>query len=249
MEVVERLASDIGPRPLGSPSYLKAVELVETRLKGAGYTTRRQRFSIDVDKGSGESFNVIGEPPSFDGSRPFVVIGAHLDTVPGSPGGNDNASGVAVMIELARRMKDTSLQLVFVAFGGEERQGSSDGLHGSSAYVSELTPEQRHLIKSMISIDTVGRGKELRVCSGEPVSDPLVEQFVATARASRIPARAFKPRFRSDNASFEAVEIPAVWLWTGEDGPVHTPGDNEENVNSEALELAFMAVSSYLQSS
>ena len=50
---------------------------------------------------AGRSVNLIAERPGFDRTAPHVVIGAHLDTVPQAPGAEDNASGVAVLLELA----------------------------------------------------------------------------------------------------------------------------------------------------
>lgn len=68
-----------------------------------------------------------------------LLIAAHYDTVPGSPGADDNASGVAVMLECARVLGDTERErpLIFAGFDAEERQPEV-GLHGSNAYVASL---------------------------------------------------------------------------------------------------------------
>ncbi|MCZ6538943.1 MAG: M20/M25/M40 family metallo-hydrolase, partial [Chloroflexi bacterium] len=69
-----------------------------------------------------------------------IVIGAHYDTVVNSPGADDNASGVAAMLECARVLSDsgTERSITFVAFDAEEMQGPAEGLHGSTAYVAEV---------------------------------------------------------------------------------------------------------------
>ncbi|MGH2677650.1 MAG: M28 family peptidase, partial [Actinomycetota bacterium] len=96
---VRRLAGRIGPRPAGSTAYRRAVRYVEGEFTGLGYDTRLQRFPLPQ---GGRSWNVIATSPSSTAVR--LLIGAHLDTVAGSPGGNDNASGVAVLLEIARSL-------------------------------------------------------------------------------------------------------------------------------------------------
>jgi acetylornithine deacetylase/succinyl-diaminopimelate desuccinylase-like protein len=104
---VRHLASDIGPREATSHNFAEAAAFVETRFERLGYDVRRTK--VRVPSGTswgtpvrrGTSLNVIAEPDGFDASKPHVVIGAHLDTVPVAPGAEDNASGIAVMLQLA----------------------------------------------------------------------------------------------------------------------------------------------------
>jgi len=99
----------------------------------------------------GRSVNVIASPPRFDGSQPHRIAGAHLDTVAVAPGAEDNASGVAVMLELARlaAAEPPSLPTVFVAFGGEEPRGEGDDMHhfGSQHYVKAMSPLARRSLR------------------------------------------------------------------------------------------------------
>ena len=89
----------------------------------------------------------------------FIVIGAHHDHLGTDketglyyPGANDNASGVAMLVELAEKYKDvtTSCNLLFVAFGGEEK-----GMLGSTYFVGNL-PVKKENIKAMINLDVIG---------------------------------------------------------------------------------------------
>jgi Zn-dependent M28 family amino/carboxypeptidase len=84
--------------------------------------------------------NVVGTLPGEDPGRAAALIGAHYDTVPGSPGADDNASGVAVMLECARALSALPRRspVVFAAFDAEEKQPPVEGLHGSAAYVRGL---------------------------------------------------------------------------------------------------------------
>ena len=96
---------------------------------------REERFQVGLNLNTQQCLvtgrNVIAHLPGV--TRPKVLLGAHYDSVSGSPGANDNASGTAVVLEIARKLSGTPLarQAWFVAFDGEE-----DGLHGSKAFVN-----------------------------------------------------------------------------------------------------------------
>jgi hypothetical protein len=88
-----------------------------------------------------------------------IVIGAHYDTVLNSPGADDNASGVAAMLECARVLSDSDSgrSITFVAFDAEEMQGPAEGLHGSTAYVTEVArPVSVEIPVAAIIFESVG---------------------------------------------------------------------------------------------
>ena len=105
---IDHLAEEIGPRHATSKAYVVAAGWVEGRLERLGYTVARQPVAAPagntwgVDVPAGNSPNIVADPPGFDPTKPHRVVGAHLDTVPVAPGAEDNASGVAVLLELAR---------------------------------------------------------------------------------------------------------------------------------------------------
>ncbi|HVL32255.1 MAG TPA: M28 family peptidase, partial [Actinomycetota bacterium] len=139
-----------GPRETVSPAYTRAAAFVRERFETLGYGTRMQRVTVPagtndgIAVAAGASVNVVAEPRAFDATRPFVVVGGHLDTVPDSPGANDNASGIAVLLELARiaAVQPPAVPVVFVAFTAEERRrtgpGSSTYARGSAAYLDSI---------------------------------------------------------------------------------------------------------------
>src|SRR5688572_30374953 len=116
---VDRLAGLIGPRHLGRPRALEAAAtLIERELGATGYAVERQPYSI-----SGQDVvNLVTELPGV-GRRPrIVILGAHYDTVETTPGADDNASAVAVMLEVARLMRQARPRhtIRFMAFACEE---------------------------------------------------------------------------------------------------------------------------------
>ncbi|MGH3506416.1 MAG: M28 family metallopeptidase [Nocardioidaceae bacterium] len=170
VRTVRVLAGRIGPREATSHSYRTAAGYVERRLRSWSYDVRRQHLRVPagtswgVDVPAGRTWNVIATPPDFDPSQRFRIVGAHLDTVPQAPGAEDNASGVAMVLELARlaAAHEPRIPVVFVAFGAEEPRGEGDALHhfGSRAMVARFSPEWRGNVRAMVSLDRVGVGAD-----------------------------------------------------------------------------------------
>ncbi len=232
---VRHLAGRIGPRPATGPGFRRAAGWVARELRGLGYDVRRQRFRVPagdswgVPVDAGRSANVVATPPGFDPARPHRLVGAHLDTVAVAPGAEDNASGVAVLLELARlaRTREPALPTVFVAFGAEEPVGPGDALHhfGSRHYVATMTRPQRRALRAMASLDRVGVGAVVPVCTG-PLSPPVVLRSVLrTARTLGVPARRCRDNTSSDHWSFEKAGYPVVRLGSTPYAGYHSAAD------------------------
>ncbi len=101
---------------------------------------------------------MIGEMRGEDAPAPAVLIGAHYDTRPESPGADDNASGVAALLACAALLKGRKLArtVVFAAFDAEERQDPLGGLIGSTAYVASLGVNPRRHIAAAFIFESVG---------------------------------------------------------------------------------------------
>jgi hypothetical protein len=216
---VRHLAGRIGPRLATAPAYDRAARWVARRFRSLGYDVRRPSFAVPagdswgVPVAAGRSSNVVATPPGFDPARPHRLVGAHLDTVAVAPGAEDNASGVAVLLELARlaAREEPGAPTVFVAFGAEEPRGPGDALHhfGSQHLVASLPRTQRRALVAMASLDRVGVGRTVPVCTG-PLSPDRVQR--AVLRASRrvgVPAAACQ-NTASDHWSFEKAGYPVV---------------------------------------
>lgn len=89
--------------------------------------------------------------PRMSRARPVTFVAAHYDSVPDCPGADDNASGLAVMLECARVLAPTGGPVGFIAFNAEE-----DGLLGSRDFVANLLPELRPLVRSVQVLEMVG---------------------------------------------------------------------------------------------
>jgi acetylornithine deacetylase/succinyl-diaminopimelate desuccinylase-like protein len=112
------LASNIGERNLRHPGALNAAaDWIERELRDAGHAPVRQTFDV-----KGHACHNIEVTLTGNESREALVIGAHYDSALGSPGANDNGSGVAALLAIARRLKATRLNRTvhLVFFTNEE---------------------------------------------------------------------------------------------------------------------------------
>lgn len=161
-------------------------------------------------------------------AEPQIVFGAHLDSVNGSPGANDNASGVLAVLDAARQAAGTGLadRAWFVLFDGEE-----DGLHGSRAFVDAHRFVLRQT-RAMLNLDMVG-------VDAEPLGVAAHAELLPLARRVRPGVRVFEdaPPERetfgrssgvtgsSDHVPFLAWGVRTVFLHRGLDGGYHSPSD------------------------
>ncbi len=150
---VEYLSVKVGERHLWKEGSLnQTVDYIESVFNAYGYGVQRQTFSCYGQNVS----NLIVEKPGKE--QEVVVIGAHYDTVPGTPGADDNASAVSGLLELARLLKETlhhNKTFVFVAFANEEPPCFGSHHMGSMVYANHLK-EQGAPVEVMVSLEMIG---------------------------------------------------------------------------------------------
>lgn len=234
--LAERFRS-IGLQPLGD-DYLQ-------RFTFSPAVLRDPHASSDAssdDDAMLSTSNIIGIVPGSDPqlADQAVVIGAHYDHLgfggrgslaPGERaihnGADDNASGVAVLLELGQRFaaRPMGRTLIFIAFGGEEL-----GTLGSQFYVAHpLWPLEQTV--AMLNLDMVGRLREQLTVHGTGTSpawtavlDDLDAQDLSLARVPD----GFGP---SDQSSFYGAKVPVLWFFTGAHEEYHRPADDVGTIN------------------
>jgi hypothetical protein len=222
MRDIRLLAGRIGPREATSPAFYRAADLVQRRFTSLGYDVSRQRVrapagvSWGVPVKAGRSVNIVASTTDLDPDSPHLVVGAHLDTVPQAPGAEDNASGVGVMLELARlaARAGTRLPVRFVAFGAEEPRGEGEAWHhfGSKRYVALLDARGRRSMQGMLSLDRVGvSAPAVPVCTGGSGSTAAQRSVLEAAHRIDIEAEACV-NTASDHYSFELRGMAAARL-------------------------------------
>jgi len=256
LAAVRHLAGDVGPRPGTSPAYRRAATWVEDQLEELGWQVRRQEFltpagvSWGVPVEAGRSVNLVATRGDVVPGQPWLAVGAHLDTVPQSPGAEDNASGIGVLLAVAEAAvgRETRLPVVLVAFGSEEPRGPTDDDHhyGSRAYVDALTPAEQRSLVGMVALDRVGVGDVVPVGSVED-GDPLRVELARAARRTGVPVVLEAGQKSSDHWSFVRVGLPGVRLGSTPYPGYHSPGDTVDVVEPAQLERTARVVLSWLR--
>jgi hypothetical protein len=259
MRHVEYLAGDgLQGRGLGSEGLEKAAGYIAEQFEKTGLSPAGdgggwfQKFEtvIDAEGNKGFTKNVLavipGTNPKYDGES--VVVCAHYDHLglgwPGAasenvgkihPGADDNASGVAVMLELAEVLNGTmkpERSIVFAAFSAEET-----GLRGSQFYVKNMKEYPPGKVMGAINLDTVGRlgdGKLLVINSSSAREWKFI--FMGAGYVSGVEAEMVTQDLdASDQVSFIEAGVPAVQIFSGATRDYHRPSDTADKIDGAGL--------------
>jgi aminopeptidase YwaD len=193
--------------------------------------TVRMTLNVEAVTSQGESVNVVAQAE--DAGECRVLVGGHMDSVPAGPGANDNASGTAVALEIARVLAahGETAGVCFALFGAEEA-----GLLGSEYYVSQLSSERRDAMLGILNFDMLGVG-DLWPMAG---TESLVALAIETAEAMGVDAYAgdLPPGVGSDHASFINAGVPGILFNCFCDANYHTAADRYEFVRADRLKIA-----------
>jgi hypothetical protein len=258
LHVRRSLLDDVVRQALGRP-LTELQQAIDEKLepKSGVLPGWRLRGRTSIERVQTEGRNILGllpgagrpaagESPAID-SRETVVLGAHYDhlgyggansAAPGERaihhGADDNASGTALLAEVARRLAAgprLPRSVLFAAFSGEER-----GLLGSAHYTANPAVPLADTV-AMVNLDMVGRlAGEKVIVHGTGTGtglEALVDRLVA-ARGLEVAKEpgGFGP---SDHASFYAKKVPVLHVFTGSHGDYHRPTDTAEKVNYDGL--------------
>ena len=260
IRLTARLRTLVGERhPFSSPRFLLQTETyLYEQFAAAGLAVSTQEFEAL----GGVYRNVIGvaHPPSeqSQAAQPPLIVAAHYDTVPGSPGADDNASALAVLLDVAQRITQTSLSrpVHFIAFCLEE-----EDLLGSRAYVAHLSETHRP-VHGAIILECVGYARDeegsQKIPPGVPIAVPTVGNFLAvignqsSSSLTMAVEQAMRPHLpivplivpgngellpdtrRSDHTPFWEAGFPAVMLTDTanfRNPHYHRPTDTIETLN------------------
>lgn len=217
------LSEQIGERPAGSLKESGAADYIVARLGEYGYIVEEQPFTMPDGFGSR---NIIGTRRGTVESY-NIVVAAHYDSARGSRGAVDNASGVGVVLELARvfssSKQEPALQFVFL---GSNRPAASDieeRLVGARTFVDLLGTLQKKETVGMIAVDSVGQGEVLALSTQGTGLQRLKDKLATFAGEKDVGVTVLKSTGDSDNIPFENSEVPAVWVqWCNADGTLST---------------------------
>ena len=230
------LVEKIGIREAGSAGFRRAANYAADQFSSFGYTVTRQTIPLPAGESQGvavpegETQNVIAAPPGYDPKKPHLLVGGHLDTVAVTPGANDNGSGAAVVLELARVASITrpAMSTIFVLFGGEERRrpGVGGATFGSRSFIANMSKAEGRALRGVLVLDMIGAGPIAYVCHAALTEGDFVDAAVATGKRLKLPTqKRIVTGYFSDHAPFERAGYVVAWLWSGEHSTLHTPQD------------------------
>lgn len=245
------------PRVAATDGEIAAANMVKGWFEGVGYSAEFQPFSYVRRGVTYDSQNVVAYMPADKKPKgsptPLVIVGAHYDAVSAGKGADDNASGVAVMLEVAERIKKYSREydIVFVAFGAEEV-----GLRGSDYYAGQMSAEDTARAIAMINFDSLIVGDKLYIHAGANEKTWARDEMLRLIRRHKLPIEmqpglnphypaGLTPDYFSDYTAFNQAGIPVVafestnweideldgYTQTEEYGSFwHTPNDNLDKI-------------------
>jgi hypothetical protein len=245
----------IGPRPAGSAGAAETRALIRDRLRQAGWVVEAHDFTVARPHGAPVAMtNLIARRGSIGAPRTLVVT--HYDTknIPGIAfvGANDGASGVAVLLELARTLAsdEPPLPVELVFFDGEEAFGQNitadDGLYGSKALAERMANDgSLAQVRAVVEVDMVG-DRDLNLALDMRSSPTLIQSFESAAAQLGLPPP-FDPQQAmgviDDHSSFQDRGVEEVLALIDfqygsrvSPGPRwHTAGDTLEAVSADSL--------------
>ncbi len=210
------------PHSTGTAGEKAVAEYIDQYLSALGYETTQMPFAQEPVRESDSAIsgtNVIAVRHADSGAADadIVIIGAHHDAKPGIAGADDNASGVAVLLETARLLAKvpTDTELRFVSFSGEE-----DGRVGSRYYAESLTEEEKARVLGQIQVDEIGykRSDSLKLCTVDGKGTFLANLLLGAEfdSDSVVLEKEIYREALSDHNSFVSAGIPAVLLEQGD---------------------------------
>ncbi len=257
-----------------APDHLeRAADYIRERFISFGLQVSEQNFEVFGH----QNRNIIGRIEGSNPESPVLILGAHYDTVSRSPGADDNASGLAVLLEAARILSAQAPEtpILFIAFAQEEQ-----GCLGSRFFIEDFVQTGRE-IQGMIALECVGFAKDepgsQQAIPNLPVTVPDRGNFlalVANLEASKLikgmegaVARAgeglpsvsltvpgtgldFPDTRRSDHAPFWDAGLPALMLTDTanyRNPNYHLPGDGLETLNRMFIKNVAESVIAFLK--
>ncbi len=269
-KAVEYLASqELGGRYPATAGDTLASEFIVGKLRGLKLKPivkgkKKKAFFHDFTYGKNEkrtTHNIIAVLPGTDKRlrNEYIVVGSHYDhlglggegsgsrrpdTVAVHPGADDNASGDAVVLELAKHFKKvrSPRSIIFAFFGAEEQ-----GLVGSKFFLEWMKqadgrrinlPADRKGIVAMVNLDMVGRMRDNAMSvSGTGTSSGFKAMVESVAEQAHLNVTCIPDGYGpSDHASFVAADIPVLFLTTGGHMEYHTPADVPSTLNYDGMQ-------------
>jgi aminopeptidase Y len=203
----------LSPNGISIPAVSTSAEVGEA-LRAAATARRTVTISVHTRIGNAMVQNVIAESHAV--AAHVVMLGGHLDSVHDGPGINDNGSGTAALLEVARVLAEQhpTMRVRFAFWAGEEF-----GLLGSRAYTESLRPAEQGEISAYLNFDMLGSKNDVPEVYDAPSaasgSERIADFLVSYLEGAGVGAEPTDIGGSSDHASFDAIGIPTGGIFSG----------------------------------
>lgn len=223
--------------------YLEAANWAKEQLAAMGYETKLETITVN----GSISQNMIADKPGNHGEdKDLILVIAHLDSINiadspngDAPGADDNGSGSAGLLEIARVFQTypNNHDLRFILVGGEEQ-----GLFGSRQYLASLQAAEKERIKAVLNMDMIGTRNTPTptvLLEGAPLSQSIIDALTEAASTyTELKVQTSLEPFASDHVPFIEMEIPAVLTIEGADSAnsnIHTANDTIDKLDYDLM--------------
>lgn len=216
--------------PVVGVSAEQGLSLVEEAEDGVTATLRSEGTIS-------ESVNVLAR---VNGSECTLLVGGHHDSVPGTQGANDNASGVSLVLEIARAMAADGLDegLCFATFGAEE-----SGLYGSRHMAAEMQAAGEPAV--MVNLDVTGRGMPVEAIGDADLIALAIE--IGDELGIETVLSSLPPNAGSDHMSFARAGVRVLFFASSDFSGIHTPADTIDRIEPPALDAVLQVAHASVQ--
>ncbi len=246
IKTIVHLTKDIGSRPAGSEQTSQAIQFVSQELKSMGYHPIYQDFRLP-DNTQGRSVDVF----DVGTTQREIILTAHVDTLPDSPGANEDASGVAVLLELARTVRKYHIPVGvhFLFLGAEEKiHGYEEESYFSSARFMDYQKERGvQFMNGVIVIDKIGAGEKLQVTLIDSTTSNIMDKLLDKSNQLKIPVeKQVVQQEELESIPYVDIGLETVRLEWSPNPHLHSSKDTADKIERKKIETAYTLLENFL---
>lgn len=228
-----------GVRESGSAEETDTAQFLRGSLEELGLEVDQR--DVPLPTGSASTNLIV----TFGSGTPHVLLGAHYDSKPPSPGADDNGSGTVVLLELARRLAEASpqdLRVTVVFLGAEEILIGYDRSfhHFGSRLLAQQMADDGDLPDFMISADMIGVGDRILGATYRDLDASAAQLLAEAALALGIDVSIESRGDISDHEAFAQLGVPSVMFWRPDNPNYHLVADDHARTEALLDDLAIL---------
>jgi hypothetical protein len=237
---VSTISEKIGARVAGTEKLRETAAYVTSYLSALAYEPDLTDYVLPNGH---TAHNVVA---ATDAPGPRLVLATQMDTVPGCPCADDDATGMAVIIDIARFLKterlDGQIPVQFAFLGAEEAlEGHDECGYSAVKFFEQLPPEAVDRVAAAVWLDGLGRGPRFLASHVAGTSDVAANLFLTASEGEEPQPEIVEAKRWSDDMAFEDHDVPTVWVEWAQDPHLRQPTDPADIVDWEKVEAVAQA--------